>query len=79
MLTNLNLTDMETCYKVFTRSALAGIVMNMAKASDASRRTSSSPRWKVLRWTMRSMADAICSRIARTRRPEGAFQLSSTR
>ena len=25
MFTNLNLTDMETCYKVFSRSALAGI------------------------------------------------------
>jgi len=27
LFTNLNLTDMETCYKVFTREALAGIVI----------------------------------------------------
>lgn len=27
--TNLNLTDMETCYKVFTRDALAGIWMTL--------------------------------------------------
>ena len=27
MFTNLNLTDMETCYKVFTREALAGITI----------------------------------------------------
>ncbi len=27
MLTDLNLTDMETCYKVFTREALAGITI----------------------------------------------------
>ena len=27
MFTNLNLTDMETCYKVFKREALAGIVL----------------------------------------------------
>lgn len=26
--TNLNLTDMETCYKVFTREALHGIIIN---------------------------------------------------
>jgi glycosyltransferase involved in cell wall biosynthesis len=28
MFTNLNLTDMETCYKAFRREALAGIVIN---------------------------------------------------
>ena len=28
LFTNLNLTDMETCYKVFTRDALAGITIN---------------------------------------------------
>jgi glycosyltransferase involved in cell wall biosynthesis len=27
LFTNLNLTDMETCYKVFTREALAGLVI----------------------------------------------------
>ena len=27
LFTNLNLTDMETCYKVFTREALAGVVI----------------------------------------------------
>ncbi|MFP4444817.1 MAG: glycosyltransferase family 2 protein, partial [Desulfosudaceae bacterium] len=30
MLTDLNLTDMETCYKVFTREALAGITIKEA-------------------------------------------------
>lgn len=28
LFTNLNLTDMETCYKVFTREALAGVYIN---------------------------------------------------
>ena len=28
LFTNLNLTDMETCYKVFTKQALAGITIN---------------------------------------------------
>ena len=28
LFTNLNLTDMETCYKVFTREALAGVDIN---------------------------------------------------
>jgi hypothetical protein len=27
LFTNLNLTDIETCYKVFTREALAGVVI----------------------------------------------------
>jgi hypothetical protein len=34
MLTNLNLTDMETCYKVFRREALANIVMEQPRPAE---------------------------------------------
>ena len=38
MFTNLNLTDMETCYKVFRREVLAGHDAEVATASASSRR-----------------------------------------
>lgn len=54
MFTNLNLTDMETCYKVFRREVLQGVVLKSARfgfepeiTAKIARKRSGLPSWRV--------------------------------